>query len=182
MKTIITALLLALVASPAFAAKSSYDSRGKTSSAYIGISGGQNKVDATGVTNTSTAYSVFGGYSFNDYVGVELAYTNFGSLDFGSNITLDSNAGSLSVVGSLPLGKAVSLFAKAGYASTTTQFTAIGIKLASESTSGAALGAGVQFNLGQRVGIRLGYDRYKVMLGTLIYDSNLASLGVLFKF
>lgn len=85
MKTIISALLLALVASPAFAARS-YDSYGKNKSAshgYIGISGGKNTIAADSSTTwaASTASTVFGGYSFNDHVAAEAAYTNLGTAD-----------------------------------------------------------------------------------------------------
>ena len=34
---------------------------------YVGLSAGQNDMDVAGVID-STAYSVFGGYSFNEYI------------------------------------------------------------------------------------------------------------------
>jgi len=192
MKKFIIALLFVFVATPALAARSydAYDrkshrsSASKTSKVYIGISGGQNKVDDPTNTNTSTGYSVFAGYSFNDYVAAELAYTNFGKLDTDvtTSTVLNSNAGSFSLVGSLPMGRFVSLFGKVGYASTTTEISVASVASPTESQTGATYGAGVQFNLGQTVAIRLGIDKYKIMVNALTYDSNFSNLGVMVKF
>lgn len=191
MKKLIAALMLVLVATPALAARSydMYDrkssrSSAKTSKAYIGVSGGQNKVDQAAITNNSTGYSVFAGYSFNDYVAAEVAYTNFGKLDIdtATETVLNSNAGSLSLVGTLPMGRFVSLFGKVGYASTTTEISIATVTAPTETQSGALIGAGLQFNMGQTVAIRVGYDRYKIMLATETYDSNFTNLGIMFKF
>jgi len=181
MKTIIAVLLLTTAMSPAMAAKS-YDSDMRTPKIYIGVSGGKDSTDIPAISTSSTAYSVFAGYAFNNYVAAELGYTSFGSLDLGTPDTMKSSAANLSVVGSLPLGKAVSLFGKVGYASTVTELTVGGITLPTESTGNATYGAGIQFNFGQRVAMRLGYDNYKIMVGTVNYNSNLASLGFMFKF
>lgn len=189
MKKLIAALLMVLVATPALAARSydAYDrkssrSSAKTSKVYIGVSGGQNKLEDTTITKTSTGYSVFLGYAFNDYFATELAYTNFGKLELSPTTDFKSYAGSLSLVGSLPMGRFVSLFGKAGYATTTSEYVISSVTSPSESHSAATFGAGLQFNMGQTVAVRLGYDRFKVMASTLIYDSNYTSLGVMFKF
>lgn len=198
-KIVIATSLLIFVATPALAARpssyyDSYDSRdsyrsGKQNKMYIGISGGQHSTDipnlsATSSNTTTTAYSVFAGYSFNEYIAAELAYANFGSLevDTVNDIKLKSNAGSLSLVASLPLGKAVSLFVKGGAASTTTTVAVLGVDAPSDSTTGGTYGAGIQFNAGNRVGIRIGYDTYKMLVGTTNHNANVASLGVMFKF
>lgn len=85
---------------------------------------------------------------------------------------------SLSAVGSLPLGKVFSLFAKVGYGQSKLEIAATSF---SETNSGVVYGAGAQFNLGQRVGVRLGYDKFKVG-STTPTDSSLVSVGALFKF
>jgi len=198
MKTIVIAALSLLVATPALAARSgnyydSYDSRDSYRSSrptkmYAGVSGGQHSTDipnlsATSSNTTTTAYSVFAGYSFNEYIGAELAYANFGSLEVITGTdTLKGSAGSLSFVASLPLGKAASLFVKGGYASTSTELTSSGVAAPSDSTTGGAYGAGIQFNAGRRMGVRIGYDSYPMLTGTTNYRSSVASLGLLFKF
>jgi OOP family OmpA-OmpF porin len=159
-------LLSSLIAIPAFAAN-----------AYVGINAGQNKMDFSGAKE-STAYSIFGGYSFNEYIAGELAYTDFGSADTNvSGTSLKGNATSVAAVGSLPLGKDFSLFAKLGYASTKAEATGG----SSESKDDVTYGIGAQFNATRDIGIRLGYDSFKVGK-TETKDSNFVSLGVLFKF
>jgi len=194
MKTIITALVLALIASPAFAAKrSSYkEPRGKMSAshAYIGISGGKNTIatDSTSTTTwaPSTTVGLFAGYSFNDYVGVEAAYTSLGTADTDpvSIVQVKGSLASLSAIGYLPLGKVFSLFARAGYGQTKHELIAtVGTVTVttSETYSGAVYGAGAQFNIGQSAGIRLAYDKFKLG-GTTTTDSSMVSVGALFKF
>jgi opacity protein-like surface antigen len=203
MKNFVIATALSLcVAAPAFAARSGnyydpYDSRdhsnrndriSRSTKMYIGISGGQQSTDipnlsATSTNTSSTAYSVFAGYSFNDYFAAELAYANFGSIDLITPTdTMKSSAGSLSAVASMPLGRVASLFIKGGYASTTTEVTSSGVVLPSDSTSGGTYGAGIQFNAGRSMGIRIGYDTYRMLVGTTNHNANVASLGVMFKF
>lgn len=86
------------------------------------------------------------------------------------------------MVGSFPMGRFVSVFGKVGYASTTTEITSSSIILPTESTGAATYGAGLVFNISQRVGIRLAYDSYSVLFNTITYKSNMGSLGVIFKF
>lgn len=203
MKNIVIATALSLcVAAPAFAARSgsyydAYDARdhsnrndrmARGSKMYIGLSGGQHSTDipnlsATSTNTSSTAYSVFAGYSFNEYFAAELAYANLGSIDLvtGTN-TLKSSAGSLSAVASMPLGRVASLFIKGGYASTTTEVTSSGVVQPTDTTSGGTYGAGIQFNAGRSVGIRIGYDTYRMLVGTTNHNAKVASLGVMYKF
>jgi OmpA-OmpF porin, OOP family len=159
-------LLASFIAAPAIAAN-----------AYLGINAGQNKMDFSGAKE-STAYSVFGGYIFNEYIAGELAYTDFGSADTNvSGVSLKGNAVSVAAVGSLPLGKDFSLFAKLGYASTSVEATGG----SSESKDDVTYGIGAQYNATKDIGIRLGYDSFRVGK-TQTKDSNFVSLGVLFKF
>ena len=203
MKNIVMATALFLfVAAPALAARSGnyydpYDARDHSNrndrmsrggKIYIGLSGGQHSTDipnlsATSTNTSSTAYSVFAGYAFNDYFATELAYANLGSIDLITGTdTMKSSAGSLSAVASMPLGRVASLFIKGGYASTTTEVTSSGVVLPTDSTSGGTYGAGIQFNAGRSMGIRIGYDTYRMLVGTTNHNANVASLGVMFKF
>jgi OOP family OmpA-OmpF porin len=87
------------------------------------------ELDGTDVSldfdESDTAYKLFGGYMFNDYLGVELAYVDLGEPedDFsadGGEISVDLSAEftgfTADVVGQLPLGP-VDLFAKVGLVS-----------------------------------------------------------------
>lgn len=147
-KIAIAVLLSSFITAPVVAAES-----------YIGIGAGQNKMDITGAKE-STAFSVFGGYSFNEYVAGELAYVNFGSADTTSaSTTIKGSAASISAVGSLPLSKAFSLFARLGYATTSIEATGG----SSQSKSDLTYGVGAQFNAAKNIGVRLGYDRKSVV-------------------
>lgn len=169
-KIAIVTLMTAFIAAPVFA-----------SEAYIGLGAGQNKMDITDA-KTSTAFSLYGGYSFNEYVAAELGYVNFGSADTDSAIpvTLKGSAASISAVGSLPLARSFSLFAKLGYASTTLE-ASFASASTSQTKSDVTYGVGGQFNVSRNVGIRLAYDSYKVG-DTNTRDSALTSVSVLFKF
>jgi OOP family OmpA-OmpF porin len=165
-KIAIAALLSTFIAAPALAANG-----------YIGLSAGQNKMDVSGVKE-SIAFSVFGGYSYNEYIAAELAYVNFGSADTNTaGVSLKGSAASLSAVGSYPLGTDFSLFAKLGYASTSIEATGG----SSETKDDLTYGIGAQYNASRDIGVRLAYDSYRVGK-TNTKDSNLLSIGVLFKF
>lgn len=175
-KTVIAIALLTLFATPAFAASE------RMSKGYIGISAGKNKVAADSSTTwaASTATSIFGGYSFSEHVAAELAYTSLGTADTdpAGTITSTGSLMSLSAVGSLPLGKVFSLFAKVGYGQSKFNVDASSF---SETNSGVVYGVGAQFNVGKAVGIRLGYDKFKVG-STTPTDSTLMNVGALVKF
>ncbi len=195
MKTIIAAVLLALIATPVFAAKSrdsfrSSNSSSKSPKAYIGISGGKNTIatDSTSTTTwtPSTTAALFAGYSFNDYVGVEAAYTSLGTAETDpvSAVQAKGSLASLSAIAYLPLGKVFSLFARVGYGQAKVDISATvsgTTTTVSDTNSGAVYGAGAQFNIGQRVGVRLAYDKFKIG-STNPADSSTVSLGALFKF
>lgn len=164
-KVALAVLLSAVIAAPAIAAD-----------AYIGANAGQNKMDFSGL-KASTAYSVFGGYSFNEYIAAELAYVDFGSADIDGGGTVKGSAVSINAVGSFPLGRDFSLFAKLGYASTKVESAGS----ASETKDDTTYGIGAQYNATRNVGIRLAYDNYRVGK-TTTKDSGFTSIGVLYKF
>jgi hypothetical protein len=182
MKTIIAALSLALVATPVFAAKS-YDSGSvRSSKGYIGIAAGKNTVASsdTATYAASTATSVFGGYSFTDRFAVEAAYVNLGTAvatDIASSTEYNVPATlmSVSAVGTLPMGQVFSLYGKLGVGQSKVGETS------PETNTGVVYGIGGLFNVGQRAGIRVGYDSFKVGSTTPVASSTI-SVGVLFKF
>jgi len=164
---IAAALSVAFITAPAFAADPY---------TYIGVNAGQNDMDFPGV-KASTAMGVFGGYSFNEYIAAEIAYVDFGKVDMDiTGTTVKGNAASVVAVGSLPLSREFSLFAKLGYASTKVE------SATSETKDEATYGVGAQFNpANNNIGIRLGYDNYRVGSAST-KDSALVNLAVLFKF
>lgn len=166
-KFVISTILTLSIAAPVLAADS-----------YIGLSAGQNKINDSSV-KASTGFTVFAGYSYNEYIGGEISYVNFGSADTdpASSVTIKGSGGSVAAVGSLPLGRDFSLLAKVGYASTSIEPTGG----PSDSKSDIAFGVGAQYNLGKNLGFRLGYDNYRVGENNT-KDSALISIAALMKF
>lgn len=167
MKKVAMALLLsAFVAVPAIAADM-----------YVGVNVGSAQIDFPGYSST-TSFALLGGYSFNENIAAEVAYTDFGSKDYGFGFTLKSSALSISGVGSYPINEQFSVFAKLGIASTTTDATGY----ASASKSDFTYGIGGQFNVNKQIGIRLGYDVYKITDSVISVDQKVTSVGGVFKF
>lgn len=163
---IVVALFAALITLPAHAANG-----------YIGLTAGQNKIDYSGSKSTN-AFGLFGGYSFNEYIAAELAYVNFGSADTdipGSSIK--GSVASLVAVGSLPLSREFSLFAKLGYASSSAEATGG----SSQAKSDITYGIGAQYNMEKVISFRVGYDNYKVFENDS-KNSALMSVSALYKF
>ncbi len=193
-QTLIAALVLALVASPAFAAKYrdthkskgsyAYD-RSKPTQFYLGLNGGLTATDVGTTTYTSTGFAVNAGYSFNENFAAELTYANLGSMDLNDGRVLKTNGYSLGVVGLLPVSQFVALFGKVGYATTTFVITEInGVAGINNSSVNAMTAVGVSYFVNRKTDIRLTYDTYKIVNAlTNEKDSlNLLSIGVLFRF
>ena len=162
-KIAIAVLLSAFVAAPAVAAD-----------VYAGINVGSAQIDSPGF-DSSNSFALIGGYSVNENFAAEIAYSNFGS-ESGGGITSKSSAMSISGVGSLPINEQFSLFGKLGFATTTLE-----ILWFSESNSDLTFGFGGQFNIDKQIGIRVGYDVYKVGSAPSV-DQEVVSVGGVFKF
>lgn len=171
MKKIAIALLLSTYAmAPAFAADTPF---------YAGINVGTGKIDLSG-TSSTTSFELLGGYTINQYFAAEAAYSDFGNHDYpGGN--MKSSAVSIKGVGAYPINEQFSVFAKLGIASTTWEVSPTGLGTASESKTDLTYGIGGQFNINQQIGIRLGYDVYKLG-SSLSADEKVTSIGAVFKF
>ena len=176
MKKIAIATLLAAFATvPAVAA----------AEAYIGLNVGSNQMNFTNI-GSSTAYNILGGYSFNQYVAAEVAYTDLGTASAtGSGVTADIKGTqmSLAAVGFLPLGKDFALLGKLGYASTKIDISGANVVGTSATKDDLIYGVGAQYNIGKNVGLRLNYDMFNVGdTTTNVETSSMISLGAIYKF
>lgn len=177
MKKIALAVLLSVVAVPAFA-----------SDMYVGLRGGQAKTNienntfnnSTLTSTNPTGWGVFIGHDFNSNFAFEAEYLNLGEIKAGTS-SAKSTGFSLSGVGSIPLNQNFSLFGKLGFAMIT---GSPGGSYTGNDMKSRALtyGLGGQFNLGSSVGIRLGWDKYKFNDTGLNGNASLTSVGALFKF
>jgi len=166
-KMAIAVVLAAFVACPAVAAD-----------AYVGLNLGSNKMGYSDV-KASSAYSLLFGYFFRQNIAAEVEYASFGSAEMtGSTNKVTGNAVSLSAIGFLPVNKTLSMFGKLGVA--TTKLEVIEASFL-ESKTYLAYGFGAQYNFGNSIGFRLGYDSFKVG-STDTQNSNFTYLGALYKF
>ncbi|HXU93675.1 MAG TPA: porin family protein [Gallionella sp.] len=168
-KIAIATLLSAFVAAPAVA-----------SDFYAGAKLGQAKYSYSNLTkNNPTAFGVFGGYSFNQNFAVEAEYIDLGNINSAAT-TNKISAWGLSAVGSYPFNDSFSVFGKLGYARTSLKQGPVAY---TANNNSATYGLGGQYNVNQTVGIRFGWDRYKVGdANTNTANANLYSVGAVFKF
>lgn len=167
-KIAIVALLTSFIAAPAMAADTGF---------YAGVNVGSATIDSPGFSST-TAIGALGGYNFNQNFAAELAYTDFGSKSYVGVPNVKSSAVSLSGVGSYPINEQFSVFAKLGVASTSMSATGS----PTTSKSDLTYGVGAQLNVNKQIGIRLGYDVYKVSDGVVNRNENVWGVGAVFKF
>jgi len=172
---------------------------------YLGASIGEASIEAKDdldgepfkVDDSDTAYKIFGGYMFNDYIGVELGYVDMGtvserfSFDGGefsgpidAAITADITGFTAHVVGQVPVGP-VDLFAKAGLISyeakgraTVSYFSTTESERFKDTGEDFAYGVGAKWNLGN-FAIRAEYEMFDI---SDVDDLDMISIGVQFTF
>jgi opacity protein-like surface antigen len=154
--------------------------------AYVGVGIGTStiKIDDFNFDESDTAFKLFGGYMFNPYVGLELAYLNAGEPSAtvsGVSVEVSVTGFSGSVVGNIPLGDRFALFGKLGFAQYDVEATArIGAASASADDSGSELayGVGMSVSLTDRFSLRAEYEMFDVEDG----DFTILSAGAVLKF
>jgi OOP family OmpA-OmpF porin len=175
MKKIAIAIMLsAFVAAPAVAAD-----------LYAGVKLGSVNYGYGNVTNNDQiGFGLLGGFAFNENFAVEAEYTSLGGFDSPQGTIKGSSFG-VSGIGSVPLNQQFSLFGKLGIASTSLKDSPkpgyVGVY--TYNYSGLTVGVGGQYNVSPVVGIRVGFDWYKVgdsVSGTS--SANMMYVGGVFKF
>lgn len=145
--------------------------------------------------NTSTAFKVFGGYQVNQYLGVEVGFVDFNDVKASSSVagparsvytTAENDAWTLAAMGTLPVTKNISVFAKLGAGSWSSNLRtisrdAIGLTAsATDKNRGVDLfyGLGASYALLDNVDLRAEVERYKFDN----VDINLMTAGMAVKF
>jgi len=114
---------------------------------------------------SDTTYKAFVGFHFLKFLGLEASYVDFGSLEdtsAGIDLSVDSTAYDLFLLGVLPLGSHFELFAKAGLFMWDRNADASGAVTGTDTDSGTdpVYGAGMSIIFGKHIGLRLEYERY----------------------
>ena len=161
-KIVITALLTAFVAAPAFAADGG---------AYVAADLGQalySNAKVTGGNGESYENPGFlriaGGYHFTRYLGVEAGYSMFrnSTVNYSNaTTTLKTSVFQVAAVGTYSINHKFDVFGKLGVASISAKESGTGAAVTltgSASTTNLMFGLGGQFNFNQHFGIRAQYE------------------------
>jgi len=118
--------------------------------------------------NTATAFRIGGGYQFNENVGAEISYGDYGSNNASATIlgipvsaTAKSSGLQASIIGIMPLGESFALTGKLGVANTKVKVSATGGGLwlgASATKTTAVFGIGMRYALSKNIALRAQYE------------------------
>lgn len=173
-KLLSTALVAVIASAAAFGAQAA------DKGFYAGAGVGQSFVDEGAYDDEDTAFSVFGGYQFNRYFGLEGGYADFGKLESrGAGPELEASSVYLTAVGTLPITDKFSAYAKAGIQRWDLD-TAIPSVVGNSDDSGTdpTYGLGVQYRFTDHVALRGEYSRFEIE----DTDLDLAQLQVRYDF
>jgi len=138
----------------------------------------QGVTSVTNIGTGSTAWKLYGGYQWDENLGVEAGYARLGRFNGVSNVTApaaatgsgtwDASAFSLAAVGTLPIKERFAAIGKLGLA-----YTRLSVSATAPGAGGAAvafnpsndrvnlmLGLGLRFDLSKKVGLRAEYEQY----------------------
>jgi OmpA-OmpF porin, OOP family len=157
---------------------------------YVGVNIGTpdyNNACATGFrcSNNTTAYKLYTGGMFNEYVGAELGYVNMGRAHRAGGRT-EAHGINLSVVGRVPLG-GFNLFGKVGTTYGRTEVSASPLAVTTstgkEKGWGGSYGVGVGFDLTPASAIVLEWERHDFRFsGTGKQNIDTTMLGYVHRF
>ena len=128
---------------PAYGAGSSYVDLGVGQSDYAVDNG----FNLFGSDQGNTSYSLRGGRYFSDTWGVEVGYTDFGSIDRAGGTT-KADGINISLIGKLPLNPSFNLLGKIGTTYARTDVSSVpgsGVTAGSNSDFGLSYGVGVEY-------------------------------------
>ncbi len=131
---------------------------------YAGAGVGQSFVDEGNYDDEDTAFSLFGGYQFNRYFGLEAGYADFGKLEpRGNGPELEASSVYLTAVGTVPITDNFSAYAKAGFQRWDID-TVIPSVVGNTDDSGTdpTYGVGVQYRFTDHVALRGEYSRFEI--------------------
>jgi opacity protein-like surface antigen len=151
---------------------------------YFGASVGEGTNEVGEFKGSDTAFKVNGGYSFNEYLSIELAYVDAGTQTDtvgAQRIENESSGVIASALLSLPLSEWIAVFGKLGYAFYDSEATGrVGDVVIRENDGGEdfAYGFGVEIAVPGGLGLRAEYETVDVNEG----DFDILSAGVIFRF
>ena len=181
---------------------------------YIGGSIGQSDIDSDiafpglitsgTVDGKDTAFKIFGGYQFNQYFGLDLAWLDPGRPSYNGRFrSFTVNGGTVkirglnfSAVGTIPLNPSFALFGKLGVFAweAKSSDTTGGVPFSATDNGGdLSVGLGASFNFTKNFGMRVEWERFNAGGGddysstgfpnvTSSANIDLVSLGIVYRF
>lgn len=160
-------------------------------SAYIGFNVGQSNLKLNngnnlfGIERSKNTYNLYGGSYFNDFIGLEVGYADFGRINRGGGQT-KADGFNLGLVGKLPLGTSFNLLGRLGTTYGRTEVTsniASGVVAGKETGWGGSYGIGAEFMFNPQLSAVLQYDEYNLKFAGGNRDKiNTTSLGLRYRF
>lgn len=158
---------------------------------YLGASLGSVSADAfctelQGCDNSDKSWKAFAGIRMNENIVVEGSYVNFGTQQgqdtAGNTVSQDTTAFTVAGVAGFPMNGAIEIFGKAGAARWSNEQTNSIGKSDSKGTD-MFIGAGANYDLGDNMGLRAEWERFKDVgtTSTQQGDIDLLSIGVTFS-
>lgn len=162
---LLATIALACALAPCIAAADS----GLFLSGSVGQSRLSEDFDGFDVDDDSTAWRLTAGFRFNDHFALEGGYHNFGrfeeTVDLDGapvNVSLKADGFTFGGTGSLPVGERLHLFARAGLFFWDGDADINGATEATPGDTNLYLGAGVRFDLSERVSLTADGSRYNL--------------------
>ena len=160
-------------------------------SAYIGFNVGQSNLNLSngnnlfGIERSKNTYNLYGGSYFNDFIGLEIGYADFGRINRGGGQT-KADGFNLGLVGKLPLGTSFNLLGRLGTTYGRTDVSsniASGVVAGKQTGWGGSYGIGAEFMFNPELSAVLQYDEYNLKFSGGTRDRiNTTSLGLRYRF
>ena len=157
---------------------------------YIGLGAGLTTMDlcddlfavgATSCDDEDTGLKLFGGYKFNPNFAVEGAWIDLGEVSAsagGGTVTAEVDGIQVAAVGMIPINPQFGVFGKVGLFLWDGTISATGLGSVSDDGNDIMFGAGVNWNIGQKLGLRAEWERFDIDGD----DIDFLSVGVQFNF
>lgn len=129
---------------------------------YVGGGAGQAFVDTGQYDDEDVAQSLFGGYQFNRHLAVEGGNIDLGEIGpKAASAALEADTLPLTVVGSVPVNAAFSLYGKAGLHRWDAN-AALALTNGEDSGTDPTYGFGAQYRFGERFALRAELSRFEL--------------------
>lgn len=159
---------------------------------YVGANGGETKfrtecsrtITQLECDRKDTGFKVYAGGKMSHVLGIEVGYTDFGTIRASGGET-EAWAIPVSLTAGVPLGTRFNAFGKVGGLYGRTDVSASLDSLVStghKSGWGWTYGAGATFALTPAIALRADWDRYKLDFSSGRKDVDMLSAGVQFRF